>query len=482
MSLTSYRTAPSRDNVECVYRLGSGVARDYRELSKIMLENILARQNICPVTRTSEMVSNSFQDLRDVLDDCRVGFRLATVRMSDTVDWDIRDGAMQHRTGGFFSVSGVARNDGSAPVIMLYQPQSAVTGILSTMIDGERHFLFQGRAEPGCMDDVQFGPTVQSTPANYLRAHGGKSTPYINEFIQQATGHRLLEDSSQLDLGERYLFKTKRSIHIQVDKALAELPSFTWTSRAAIAQSAHQSTFLNTDLRSLLSVVRWSDHEDDGELRPRNGDICKSLSAPVRPDTIGHVMARISEAALHNSKLVPVQDAPGWRVDRNGLHNEHGVQGFDVVFQSVSARMREVTSWVQPLINSQTHGTVVLACRDNKGILEFFVQALRETGLCTSVGLAPSYLRYQGDAGAPPDWLVPSMDQKWSESLESDEGGRFFQDASTFSVVKCGSLPVEPDTKDGAWVRLSELKFFLAQSNICTIQLRGIVSHLLAVE
>jgi len=35
---------------------------------------------------------------------------------------------------------------------------------------------------------------------------------------------------------------------------------------------------------------------------------------------------------------------------------------------------------------------------------------------------------------------------------------------------------------DGAWLRLSELKLLLRMSNVCTIQLRGVVSHLLGIE
>jgi hypothetical protein len=68
----------------------------------------------------------------------------------------------------------------------------------------------------------------------------------------------------------------------------------------------------------------------------------------------------------------------------------------------------------------------------------------------------------------------------WSETTESDEGGRFYRDTSKYRLVKVdrNAGAGEP----GSWLRLSELKLLLTRSNLCTIQLRGIVSQLLGVE
>ena len=69
---------------------------------------------------------------------------------------------------------------------MLYQPQGAINGMLTRRIDGERQFLFQARAEPGNVGEVQFGPTLQSTPANYLQFHGGRTSDFFPHFLQQS--------------------------------------------------------------------------------------------------------------------------------------------------------------------------------------------------------------------------------------------------------------------------------------------------------
>jgi dTDP-4-dehydro-6-deoxy-alpha-D-glucopyranose 2,3-dehydratase len=140
----------------------------------------------------------------------------------------------------------------------------------------------------------------------------------------------------------------------------------------------------------------------------------------------------------------------------------------------VSAPLRENVDWTQPLVNSATTGQVALACRERDGFLEFLVSVAPETGLATSAAVAPSYVRYPGIEQAPPHWLGEQAD--WCASIESDEGGRFYRDASRYQIVRVDDAEI---ANGGLWLRLPELKALLRMSNVCTIQLRGVVSQLL---
>jgi len=155
-------------------------------------------------------------------------------------------------------------------------------------------------------------------------------------------------------------------------------------------------------------------------------------------------------------------------------------QGFGIDFFAVIAPYREVGGWVQPLVNSFGEGQVILACRERNGVLEFFVRAAAERGLATTSALAPSFVRYPGAIAEPPAWLLEPQGKLWCSTTESDEGGRFYRDASVYQVIRVDDSSV-PRNETGAWVTLSELKIMLRMSNVCTIQLRGIVSQLLAV-
>jgi oxidase EvaA len=420
-------------------------------------------------------MAGSAAELALVLDRARSDFAVEQVRAAEAEDWSLRDGAVQHRSGGFFSVVGI--RDGAGEAVMLYQPQAAITGVITARIDGERHFLLQARAEPGCLGSAQFGPTVQSTPANFMRLHGGGATPLIDAFIGFDPSASILGDTTQLDLGERYLCKSKRSIVVETALATDPPPAFVWASPEAMRQAVARDAFLNIDLRSIVSVIDWSADSGCGELVPKSETVRRSLSSPIRADVVGEVVARLSDHAPAKVTFVPLNALENWRETEWGWSERAGEQGFSVAFFKVSAAYREKASWTQPLVNSNSEGHVVLACRERAGVLELFVRIAPERGLVTGAALAPSHVRYPGAAGDPPAWLASP--EVWASSLESDEGGRFFRDASLYEVVRTDDAvaPAGP----GFWLRLSELKLFLRMSNASTIQLRGIVSHLLAV-
>jgi len=419
-----------------------------------------------PIARTAD-------DLERVLAAARTGFSVAQVPMAAAADWSVIDGALQHRSRGFFSVCGVhAAGD---DFLLLHQPQGAVTGLLAARIAGEHAVLLQARAEPGCLGAAQFGPTVQSTPANSMRLHGGRTPPYVEQFIAFAAGTALVDQTTQLDLGARYVFKTKQSLLVETAAPPEPEPAYVWATGAALREAVGRSAFLNIDLRSILAIADW---EEDGRsgIGPRSARVMRSVRAPVRPALIGDLLARLAGGSRGRPAFVPLATLPNWTADAHGWREREPRQGFAVNFYAVEAAFREKAGWVQPLVNSAGPGEVVLACREHEGLLEVFVRAAAEVGLATGVALQPSFLRYPGAAEPPPDWLGDAV--VVAETTESDEGGRFFQDASRYRVVMVG----ERGPADGAWLRLSELKFFLRTSCSCTIQLRGVVSHLLGVD
>lgn len=424
-------------------------------------------------------VARTAEELQLVLDGCRRGFESSQVPAAEAEDWSVTDGALQHRSRGFFSVNGVRHGAGSS--LLLYQPQAAVTGLISARVDGERWFLLQGRAEPGCLGEAQFGPTVQSTPANYLRMHGGAATPYVGAFIAYDPQISVLDDTTQLDLGERYLAKSKRSILVEAAEADAPLPSFVWATPQAIAEAVRRSAFLNVDLRSILAVAAWSAREDSGELTPQSAAVRRSLAAPVRPAVLGRLLTQLHAAEPIRSRMIPLDELTNWRQTDQGWEEREPRQGFRVDFFRVKAAYREVASWVQPLVNSASEGLVILACRERGGWLEFFIRPVSERGLAAGAALAPSFVRYPGAQDELPAWLQAPQARIWSSTTESDEGGRFYRDASRYQVVRVEES-AGPDDGQGAWLRLSELKLMLRTSNVCAIQLRGVVSQLLAME
>lgn len=411
--------------------------------------------------------------LDGLLQESREGFQVLPTRLADMPSWHFCDGALSHVSGGFFSVVGVrlepSESGPESDALYLYQPQSAFNGLLTCDIEGQQHFLLQARAEPGNVGQAQFGPTVQRTPANYLRLHGGKTTPYFEWFSTFRPDVQVLHDSVQLDLGGRYLFKSKRVVVARCPADTPVLEGFAWVPARLVNAAVGRSTFLNTDLGALFSLCAWD--PAPGHLAPVASLVCESLRQPVRAEVLVGVVQALQGGAAAGYRLQDIANMPGWRVADDGIFEVDGHQGFDVGYFQVEACRREVARWQQPLIQSRTGGCVRLLCRVVDGVLEVCVRVAAEPGLQTGKALLPSHVRYPGVAR--PDAAVPG--RLLARTRESDEGGRFFQDVSVYELILLDPLA----EADGQWLRVSELRWFLSCSNFCTIQLRVLGSLLL---
>ena len=404
----------------------------------------------------------------------RRGFNLTPVSASEAAeDWRVRNGALQHRSGGFFSVSGFRdRRDGRVHML-LYQPQGAVNGWATRWVDGRRQYLVQARAEPGNVEEVQYGPTLQSTPANYMRLHGGAASPFSEWFLTYNPSVSVLFETQQLDLGERYALKTKRVGMIET-RWDGDLPrGFHWVDPYVLGTACGLNFVLNTDCKAGIGVLPWSADPDAGELCPRSDIVRRSLRADIRAERLGVALAG---AAVTPRVLdpVPLEAMDNWRVDDDGLSEVVPDQNFAVRFYRCEADAREVRSWIQPLIVCSDPGLAVLACRIRDGILEARVRIAKETGLATGTAFGPSYLRYPGEAAETPPWLEPALATPWLDTRESDEGGRFLDHWSHYvlAMLPDDCEPPEP----GVWLNIAEMKQLMMVSNICTIQLRVMMS------
>ena len=402
----------------------------------------------------------------------RQDFKLERVSLDNALNWHLRDGALQHSTGGFFAVIGVTYAETER--ILLYQPQSAMTGLLTTKYHGESWILLQARAEPGNCGIAQYGPTIQSTQANSFGLHGGHPAPYVNHFLCfNSTIRTILHVSEQVDLGERYFVKTKRLVVAEVDSMFVPADGFHWVAANSLVNHVHNSYFLNTDLRSLLSVCPWTEVNDTGiHLTPKSQLVRRSLASPIRSLHIGNVCCKIN-VSCDPPRVQPLESLKNWNLTQEGFFEKFPKQNFSVEFFRVSITGGEVNSWCQPLINSRGAGKVILLCRVNDGVLEVGLKIAQEIGLKPRTCLQVTFVVYPGDDDV--NCIYPGS--VLCSTMESDEGGRFLHDASCYQIRLVDSR--RQDIDEVIWLNLSECRWLLAHSNYCTIQLRGAFSLLL---
>ncbi|OOZ40353.1 hypothetical protein BOW52_06025 [Solemya elarraichensis gill symbiont] len=429
--------------------------------------------------------------MKTVLEMRKGGFSIRNILFSECEAWDFNEGAFKHKSHGYFDFVGVGSvNERPVNRIYLYQPQSAFNGLLESSVDGEASFLIQARTEPGNEGMAQFGPTVQSTPANYQRLHGGRSTPYLKDFFSYQPGGQSISESTQLDLGERYIHKTKRLSYIRANREVIPHENYYWLPTSVIPEAVTESLLLDTDLRSMISVMPWGDVLNTYDVGSSTllSFLRASLDTPVRGSVMGEITSKIASFSLPVC-LCNLEQLENWQFSDEKWSDVNSDQGFSVEMFHVEAPGREVEQWQQPLINSHSQGRFVLVCRIRDGLLELLLDVHNEAGLATGSAVFPSFLRYPGENADEheerfDDYLDSEAGQLILSTTESEEGGRFYRDINSYEIILIdGTQEFDGiDSSSYYWTRVSELKKLLNLSNCCSIQLRCIASLLLGLK
>lgn len=388
-------------------------------------------------------------------------FQLKEVALSDQSSWALVNDSISHISGGFFHVLGVKdRNYSDFSNIVLYQPQSALTGLLIKIQDGVVYTCVQARAEPGNTGVVQFGPSIQSTAANYLKMHGGKETDFLEHFQSFPGQSRLLSFNLQTDLGKLYYQKSKSQMYVLVDDFIATTPNTVWIPVSVLSKASCDSYLLNTDLRSLLAMFDW-----DGLLRRSS---C-SGSAPL--ELLNYYYASRLQSN-HRFSLCGLSELENWIVDDFGISSSTEANR-SLKYYDVRAESREVTQWFQPLIDCETRGSIILYRQSTANGPLYLLSVLNEFGIDHETIVGPSVVVHPGDSASN----VEIFGSLFRGFEHSEEGGRFINHESSVQVRNVSSDFVAG--RNQFWVSVSELKGLLKSSNLVSIQLRVVVSALL---
>jgi len=387
-------------------------------------------------------------------------FELSKIKFSQQSEWKFINGTLSHISNGFFHVIGLSSHNKKH--LMLFQPQGALTGLAISESLGEVFVLLQARIEPGNSRIAQYGPTIQSTPSNFLQMHGGKQTSYLNLFYSYSSLSNPISISTQLDLGERYFQKSKSHVYVETPKLTVKEPNMLWVSLKALVETIDKTNFLNADLRSLLAVFDWDKFLHNSKWQD---------SQPIS----NIFQYFFEEKRITNSKhrILPIEELESW------VKTEFGIKSLKDGMPSVhlyktSCRFREVNTWVQPLMAAVSQGLVLLLIRKNGLENEYLLSIIKETGIAGGVVISATYMAYPGE----------KIDNKYEELgkvrhlfSQSDEGGRFINHEMVYKVIEISKvINVE---KNQYWVSGSSLKQVLSMSNMANIQLRTISSALI---
>lgn len=393
---------------------------------------------------------------------------LSKISVSEMKDWSLERGVLSHTSKGFFQVLGAQNRVLDKEQIILYQPQSAITGLIYCRNQRGLYFLLQARVEPGNTNFVQYGPTIQSTPANYLQHHGGAKTHYSQMFLSYSQQSQPTATSYQFDLGRRYFQKSKSHTYLQSQELFATEETMIWASWSAICQLLAKDNIINADLRSLFSVFDW-----------HVVGITKENSTIDVISEENYLFQRLHTKHNTNWQIKPLTSLSSYSITKNGI-SANTKDMPTLQYYSFSANFREKDFWTQPLLSTTRKGLVVLLMRQRKQTKEFLVTLTTELGISGGVTLQPTIALYPEEASE--EMCYQSLKNIQPSTLcyeftQCDEGGRFINHEHHYKLYKTTDY-IEPQP-DQYWISEAALKNILSTSCIASFQLRVMSSILL---
>lgn len=431
-------------------------------------------------------------------------FELETVPFSRMHKWgfDPSTGNLRHETGRFFSIEGlrVRTNWGRVaewdqPIIV--QPEIGILGFLTKRFDGILHFLVQAKMEPGNLHMIQLAPTLQATRSNFTRVHQGRSPPYLEWFLGQGET-RVLVDILQSEQGARFLRKRNRNIILSTDAEVPVGDDYCWLTLGQLLRLLRRDNVVNMDARTVMSCISYALEADEEAPRSVGGRFGQALWRSVQAADQGlHSNAEIiswftAQKFTYDLDVerIPLSGARAWDVTDTEVRHAEG-KYFSVIACRVEADNREVAAWTQPMVKAHQEGLIAFVVKEFDGVLHFLVQAKVEPGNFDVVEMAPTVQCLTGSyQGVSPNLLPPfteyvqqvPREQIRFDTMQSEEGGRFFREENRNLIVEAGEELPEELPPNYIWMTAGQVKEFIKYNNFVNVQARGLLAALSFTE
>ncbi|MBH1937772.1 NDP-hexose 2,3-dehydratase family protein [Streptomyces sp. AV19] len=422
-------------------------------------------------------------------------YRVERVPLEALPDWRIDD-CLRHASGRFFAVEGLSVRTDFGPTPqwcqpIIVQPEIGILGIIVKRINGVHHFLMQAKMEPGNSRLVQYAATVQATPSNYQRVHGGRPTPYL-EYFQEHTGRRIVFDQLLSEHASWYLYKRNRNMIIEIpeNEDIAVADDFTWLTLGQLRHQLEQGNRVNMNARTVLSGVSYAaeDAPDSyGEIRDAfRLQVVESHNAGRSDADVSATMTWLIDQKAKYSldvRRISLCDMDEWVCGKDSIRHRED-RYFRIIGLSVAATSREVGTWWQPMLEPTGGNAVALICQRRSGVLQFLVQAMIQPGLTDRLELAATVQLTPGSYSGPEDFppLAEYLDapESWLrlKAVQSEDGGRFSRADTTHVVVNVpdGHTVDAPDNY--RWMTLGLLNRLICSGYYVNVEARSLIACL----
>jgi oxidase EvaA len=242
------------------------------------------------------------------------------------------------------------------------------------------------------------------------------------------------------------------------------------------------------DTRTVISGIVFSNFDKnlliDYDLTDFSKKLFNSILYEQRPqhsiDNILMWLTSLKSKYELNVKVKSILNLDSWIVSDSEIYHKTK-SFFKVIATNVRISNREVNSWSQPLIIPAQQGLICFIIKYINNTLHFLVQAKVEPGNFDIVELAPTVQCLTGsyeDSKAVPflDYVLNAPKENiLHDSLQSEEGGRFFHEENRNLLIFADELNFINIPSNYKWVSFNQLTTFLKFNNFLNIQARSLI-------
>ena len=443
-------------------------------------------------------------------------FHVTQIPLNEMKKWyfDEEKGDLKHDSGGFFSIKGlqVETNWGKVPSWsqpIIHQPEIGILGIITKKINGVLYFLLQAKAEPGNINTYQLSPTVQATRSNYMQLHGGKSTLYLDYFINHSKT-QILIDQLQSEQGARFYHKRNRNIVVRIpdNYEIYISPNHRWLTLGQIIKLAQKNNIVNMDTRSVISSISYEPENITSKIPIIEGKLAECLTGfsqisesnlsfgvklmvSVHPNsfalhTLDEILKKIAKRKFEcelNVHIIPLNKIKKWIKTREEIYHPDR-RFFSVIGVHIDAMSREVSSWDQPIIKQDNSGIVGFIVKEIGGVLHFLVQLKLESGVMDLLEISPTVqcITSNYDINSIPTFVDEILERKNStiitEVFQSEEGGRFYHESNQNIILLANDSFYPQENSDFIWMSMRQMKQMIKFNNIFNVEARSLLSFI----
>ncbi|MFJ6696953.1 NDP-hexose 2,3-dehydratase family protein [Streptomyces sp. NPDC091272] len=178
--------------------------------------------------------------------------------LRDLPGWHSTPEQITHEDGRHFGIIGVTAEVAHREVAVWDQPLLSPEGrgivaFVIKAIEGVAHLLVHARFQPGLLDGVEMGPTVQCVPDNYPAG-----PPLFLDHVLAATREQLLYSAVLAEEGGRFYHSQNSYLLVEADDdfPVAVPEDYCWMTVHQLTGLLRHGYYVNVEARSLLACLQ----------------------------------------------------------------------------------------------------------------------------------------------------------------------------------------------------------------------------------